>query len=338
MTEPSSSQDDARRGSDVVPTIVPIMMSARSGSSVVAHAVQRLGADFGDRLRAPKPKNPKGFFEDRDIRRLSKVLHRAVGGRSRFSLVPEARWDDPALVRLEDEAVTLLRSRFGGAQCWGFKNGRILRYLPFWERVLARLDGDVRYVFATRNPLAAAVSRDRARAVKLMGRGGGVALNLYQWLVEVLPYFERLRGRSLLVVDFDRLVADPSGQMRRLSGYLGFGWNADQAESAQGFAEEFLSTGLRHHRYGLAELEADPRVPRLAAEAYCWLDGLAGDRVAPADEALWSAWTALRGALWEWAPLLDFAGESEQALWRAQIDPLSPLALLGRRLRQRFGR
>ncbi len=312
--------------------IVPVMMSSRSGSSVVAHGVQTLGIDFGAQLRAPKAKNPLGFFEDRDVLRLSKRAHRLLAGRARLALVPDERWSSPQLAALEDEMVALLTSRFHGIERWGFKNGRILRFLPFWQRVLERLGGDVRYVFATRNPLASAESRVRGRRRKTMDRSGGVAINLYQWLCEVVPFFHRLEGKPLLVVDFDAVVAEPAGQLERLAAFLGLEWTEARARAAANFASGFLNEDLRHHRHPIAELGADPRVPAAVVTMYRWLHGLASDTVAPDDPALWASMSELSGELKVLAPLIDFAGSTEQALWRAQLNPFSPLPLLARRL------
>lgn len=314
--------------------IVPVMMSGRSGSSVIAHAVQELDVDFGDRLRRPKAKNPKGFFEDRDVRAVSKRLHRLLGGRARLGLVADERWQDPALRELEQETAALLARRFASRPRWGFKNGRILRYLPFWLAVLQQLQGQRRFVFAVRNPLAAAQSRDRTRAGKWMDRGGGVAINLYQWLVEVLPYFHLLRDQPLLLVDFDRLAAEPLPQLKRIASFLDLPWSPARETAAERFAGSFLSQGLRHHQHDLQQLEADPRVPRLAVDSFRWLNALAADRVSPDDPALWEGWASLREQLLELGPLLDFAGATEQALWQAQLDPLSPLRLLLRSLRR----
>lgn len=312
--------------------IVPVMMSSRSGSSVVAHGVQTLGIEFGAELRAPKAKNPLGFFEDRDVLRLSKRVHRLLAGRARLALVPEQRWSAPELAGLEDEMVALLASRFRSVARWGFKNGRILRFLPFWERVLARLDGDVRYVFATRNPLASAESRVRGRARKTMDRGGGVAINLYQWLCEVVPFFHRLQGKPLLVVDFDAIVTEPEGQLERLAAFLDLAWTPERERAVAGFTTGFLNEDLRHHRHPVDELSADPRVPAAAVTMYRWLHGLACDTVTTDDSALWSSMAELSGELQALAPLIDFAGSTEQALWRAQQNPFSPLLLLARRL------
>lgn len=310
------------------------MMSARSGSSVIAHAVQVLGVDLGDRLRSPHVKNPRGFFEDRDVLELSRRLRDALGCRARMCLVAAERWDCPDVKRLEGEAAELLQRRFGRVDLWGFKNGRILRFLPFWQRVLARLRGEQRYVYAIRNPLAAAASRDRTRSTELRQYGGGVEINYYEWLTEVLPHFDRLRDTPLLVVDFDRLAAEPLPQLARIAQFLDLPWTPAREAAAARFAGSFLTEGLRHHRYRLDELLQDPHVPGLMRDTYPWLDALAGDQAMQSDPKLWSDWSRLQARLAELVPLLNYAGATELALWRAQLNPLTPLGLLGRRLRR----
>jgi len=316
--------------------IVPILMSARSGSSVTAHAVQVLGVDLGPALRVPKAKNPLGFFEDRDVLQLSRRLRDALGCRARMSRPAADSWDSEAVRHLEDEAVALLRGRFGSSALWGFKNGRILRFLPFWQRVLSRLDGEVRYVLATRNPLAAALSRERGRRAKLTPNRGGVELNLFEWLTEVLPWFDRLATAPLLVVDFDRITGEPLPQLQRIASFLDLDWSPERDQAAAGFAQRFVADGLRHHRCSLDELMQDPRVPGLVRDSYRWLDALAGDTRPASDPALWADWPRLNQQLAQFGPLLDAAGDTEQALWQAQLDPLSPLKLLGRGLRGRL--
>ncbi|MFU8816486.1 MAG: sulfotransferase family protein, partial [Pseudomonadales bacterium] len=301
----------------VAPRAVVVLTSARSGSSVTTHALQVLGVDLGDRLRKAAGKNPKGFFEDSEIIALSRRLRKHLIGGRRLALVPDARWQHPRVAALEDEAVTLLRRRFGESPIWGFKTGRTLRFLPFWERVLERCGVETQYVVALRNPMASATSRREARQARFLDQDPGVALNVFQWLVEIVPYFERLRGRPFVVVEFDQLTAHPRAQLERLAQRLQL---TTAADAYADFAGTFLDDGLRHQRHDVAHLDTSPLVHPLARDAYHWLHAFACDTLTADDAAVWADWSRIRQELLALAPLLN--------------GPTPFLAALGNRLRR----
>ena len=142
---------------DSRPCAVVVLGAGRSGTSAVTRGLAALGVDLGDRLRRGWGKNPTGFFEDRDILALNQRLKRALDIRGdSVRLIDDAAWDAPALTALRAEAVECLRARFGGNPLWGYKYGRTLRFLPFWEAVHEALDLDVRYVLALRERLPVA--------------------------------------------------------------------------------------------------------------------------------------------------------------------------------------
>ncbi len=299
---------------------VVVLGAGRSGTSAVTRGLAALGVDLGDRLRRGWGKNPTGFFEDRDILALNRRLKRALGVRGdSVRLIDAAAWDDPALAALRAEAVETLRARFGGKPLWGYKYGRTLRFLPFWEAVHEALDLDVRYVLALRNPLSVAASRG-----KLDPRRGRQQKSDLEWLVNVVPYFRRARSRPLVAVDFDALLADPEGQLARITEGLDLP-PADAGNIAV-YAEEFLLPGMRHSRFTADDLAA--RADPLVHDAYRWLHGLASDAVTIHDGALWEDWARIERALAAMAGALDQIDHVEGELRRAKRHPLGALQAL----------
>ncbi|MFP6730775.1 MAG: hypothetical protein VCD50_11515 [Alphaproteobacteria bacterium] len=296
---------------------VVVLGAGRSGTSAATRGLAAVGVDLGDRLRAGWGKNPTGFFEDRDILALNQRLKRILGVRGdSVRLIEPEEWDRPEVVAHRAEAVDTLKRRFGGSPLWGYKYGRTLRFLPFWEAVHEALDLDVRYLLALRNPLSVAASRG-----KLDSRRGRQQKSDLEWLVNIVPYFRRARTRPLVAVDFDSLLAAPEVQLARITEQLALP-PADPAEIAA-YAQAFLRPGMRHSRFTADDLEgaADP----LVYDAYRWLHGLASDALTRDDETLWQDWARIEGALDAMRGALNQLDHVEDELRAAKRHPLGAL-------------
>ena len=116
---------------------------------------------------------------------------------------------------LQEEALDVIRRRFGASPLWGYKYGRTLRLLPFWQAVFQAAGIEVRYLVALRNPLSVARSRGQ-----LEPRRGTQEKSDLEWLVNVVPYFREVRRWPFVVVDFDLLMAEPRGQLERVARAL----------------------------------------------------------------------------------------------------------------------
>ena len=111
----------------------------RSGTSALARGLQMLGVYLGNDFLSPKPDNPTGYWEDRNIFELNERLLAVFGLKwEDVALIDDARWDEPEVEALRAEAVEYLRSQFVSHPLWGFKDPRTIRLLPFWHSVLRR--------------------------------------------------------------------------------------------------------------------------------------------------------------------------------------------------------
>lgn len=332
----AGAEPRARHGADEASDAcaVVVLGAGRSGTSAITRGVQALGVDLGDRLRAGRGKNPTGFFEDRDLLAINKRLKRELGitGESVVLIDPE-RWQAPGVRRLRQEAVATIRRRFGGSALWGYKYGRTLRLLPFWDAVFDELDADVRYVVALRNPLS--VARSRARLDP--SRGTQEKSDL-EWLVNVVPYFREVGKRPFVVVDYDAVMRDPAGQLERIAGVLRLPEHPQRAAGIRAYADTFLEGRLRHTRFTLQDLDADPRVHPLVRDAYRWLHRLACDAIDADSPELWHDWARIEQGTFELAPLLRHIDRIQVDLRRAQRHPFGPLQALPRLWRTLRGR
>lgn len=314
------------------PCAVVVLGAGRSGTSAITRGVQAIGVELGDDLRPGGGKNPTGFFEDQELLAINKRLKRLLGIRGdSVSLIEAEQWKTPAVRALQAEAVEAIRRRFGRYDLWGYKYGRTLRLLPFWLEVYEALDLDVRYVVALRNPIS--VARSRA---KLEPRRGTQAKSDLEWLVNVVPYFRSIRERPFVVVDYDRVMEDPVGQLTRMSTRLGLPLTDRTRASIQEYAREFLRPDMRHSRFTAQDLQSDERVNRLTREAYGWLDRLAADEIATDDPNFWQAWERIERQVSDLGPILQHMDQVEKDFRHAQRNPLGPLQLapmLWRKLR-----
>jgi len=187
--------------------------------------------------------------------------------------------------------------------------------------LLPRMGIEPSFAFAYRNPLSVARSRERLSPFR-----GRLEHNNLEWLVNVVPYFRRLRGYPLAVVDYDRLVTDPAAQMERLAERLALPLTTESRAGIDAFAREFLSRELRHTQFTDDDLERDERLHPLVRRAALLLSALARDEISVADPALWRQWQEIETELWSLAPLLRLIDHLQQELRRARWwDVVTPL-------------
>jgi hypothetical protein len=298
---------------------VTVLGAGRSGTSAITRALPAIGIELGNNIRRARGKNPTGFWEDRDLLSLNKQLKRALGIRGdSVRLIEDEEWRQPTLRAIHDRAVEMIRRRFGPTPRWGYKYGRTLRLLPFWLEVFGTLGLELRYVVALRNPLSVARSRGQ-----LDQRRGTQEKSDLEWLVNVVPYFQLVRGRNLVTVDYDLLVADPAVQLERMAERLGVA--LDSRDGIREYCEEFLRPGMRHSRFTVEELAADQRIHPLVRRAYGGLYRLATDEISTTDAAFWQEWGELTRELDALKPLLIHIDRVQADLLRAQRSLLGPL-------------
>jgi len=301
-----------------------VVGAGRSGTSVITRALAALDIELGDKLKPATRKNPRGFFEDRDLLEVMSRLRECAGFKrsgAGVGIVPDSALEGPAVEAIFQDAVRVIQTRFGRSPRWGFKAGGLLCFLPFWERVFATLEQDVRYVLALRNPLSVARSRQ-----KVSRRRGQQINSDLEFLARVVPRFRQAAARPLVVVDFDRLMAGPRRELERMCRQLGLELTPARRRGIETYAGEFLSGGLRHHDLGEAELHASTQVHPLARAAYLLLAAVARDERSLADDDFWAEWTRIEREHAGLAPVLDHIDALEAEL-RASRQGLAGLPL-----------
>jgi hypothetical protein len=303
--------------------VIFVIGAGRSGTSTVTRALIALGVDLGNKFKRASRKNPTGFFEDAELLKLSKQVRRKIGVRAdSVRLIDATELQGPDMAPLRERASSIIQQRFGHCPIWGFKYGRTLRILPFWEPVLRELNIEPAFLIALRNPLS--VARSRA---KLDPRRGLQEASDLEWLVSIVPYLRRTRGHRLAVVDYDELMDHPVAQLERIARQLDLPAESAGAAQVRSYAERFLDPGLRHSRFDDAALDQASELNPLVRDAYRLLRTLAtGQR--EADEAFWHDWERIEQGVADLAPVLRLLDRRENERRRAILSPWGPFQAL----------
>ena len=301
-----------------------ILGAGRSGTSTVTRALQALGVYLGRSFRRPVRKNPHGNYEERHLLQLSKAVRRALGLRAEsVRLLEEEDWQTPELRRLQLRAASVIDREFSGHDLWAFKYGSTGRILPFWLDLLPRLGIEPAFVLAYRNPLSVANSRSRLNRFR-----GRQEQNNLEWLVNVVPYFERVKDFRAQVVDYDRLLSDPDGQLLRLARGLDLPISAEVRAGIELFSREFIRPDWRHTHYTDEDLASDGRIHHLVRRAAALLSALSRDELTMDDPALWREWHDIERELNQMAPILRVIDSLQTDVRRARWwDVATPLRI-----------
>jgi hypothetical protein len=247
----------------------------RSGTSFTAYALQLLGVSLGDvdRMMAPGPDNPAGYWENRDIKELNDEVLSRLGGS--WDQPPALRlgWEqDPRLDPLRARGSQLLDDAFGTTRAGliGCKDPRISLLLPFWRTVtpitttivMVRAPAEVAASLRVRNGIEA----PQAALLWLRYLFAATADDPGHLLVRHEDFFEDLPGTLNAVAAHLRLPApgrDVEGEARR---YLDPSLRHHVAPAADDSNPLVALAGAVWNR-GSVDLKAFPRV---VAEAIRW--------------------------------------------------------------------
>jgi len=147
-----------------------------------------------------------------------------------------------------------------------------------------------------------------------------------------------VRNRNLVIVDYDKLMENPTAQLERLATRLDLPLTDQIQQEIHSFVNSFLKRGLQHTRFSIDELKSTKKINVLVRDAYYWLDRLAGDEIQPTTPELWDAWDKINSGVSALGPLLARLDTLNRELRHAQWNPLSPIPAawnLARRLIRR---
>ncbi len=185
----------------------------RSGTSMLAHLMVKLGYDIGKNRLRPGPGNPSGFFENKPIMIFNDKLLRSMNTTWRDSCHIE-----PELLRsrisdvISSELVSILEDQFSGQARCLVKDPRMCRLMPFWTAILGTIGiKKIRCLLPIRHPMNVARSL-QARDKFTVPRG------LLLWIQNVLAAERDTREHVRMVTIYDDVLSGIS--VSALAGFL----------------------------------------------------------------------------------------------------------------------
>ncbi|SJZ89772.1 hypothetical protein SAMN02745119_01956 [Trichlorobacter thiogenes] len=243
--------------------IIVVLGMHRSGTSMVTCGLNALGVALGDRLNPPAAgDNDKGFFEDLDVLELNIQMLQTLKIDWHY-LTPVESIDIDILNNhgFFSKAVELLRYKTADFPVWGFKDPRVAKLIPFWNRVFAHCGFDVGYVLAIRNPLSVVKSllkRDKFNPEK----------SYLLWLGHVLSSLLHSKNYRRTLIDFDSFIQYPQKNLEQISSRLDLSINPHIVKE---YLNDFLDESLRHSVFSVNDLAIDQACPPLVRELYASL-------------------------------------------------------------------
>jgi hypothetical protein len=244
----------------------------RSGTSVIAGALQFLGVSLGDpaRMLRPGSDNPKGYFEIRALQELDDELLAYLGGAWDQPPVLEPGWEHTkGLDAFRKRAAEILQDSFGPCAAWppviAWKDPRCSLLLPFWRTVTPIANT----IVVVRDPVEVAASLG-ARGYQV---GAVQAASL--WLRYLFAATADDPGHML--VRHSDIFDDLPGTLARLARHLDLAAPDAAAEAA---VRDHLDAGLRHH--DAASVAPDVENPLLDLASVVWNGGAVDLDLVPA--------------------------------------------------------
>lgn len=137
---------------------VVVLGSGRSGTSVLARAINIIGVDLGSGFIKTNHTNPKGFFEDKKIVN----THKKIASRLKKRPFPKDFHNFYEIQPFRDELKNHVKESFSDKDVWGWKDPRNNEFLEMWKDILKELDTEGNYLIIIRNPIDVVASYKRA--------------------------------------------------------------------------------------------------------------------------------------------------------------------------------
>ena len=254
----------------------------RSGTSAMARILSLAGGSLPEQVIRPGPDNPLGFWEPAEMVALNDAILASVG----------SRWDDvfghrvgPAVWDRRAEhmqsARAFIASNYEGDEAAILKDPRASLMTRFWDEALRKEGRSPVYIIMVRHPLEVAAS--------VAARGdASEATAVLAWAAYMLAVERDTRGLTRIFVDYNDLLSDWRGVLRRVEAISGMVRKAD----ADADIDAFLSSDHRHHHLTDRDLSARTDLWEGSAVVLGWMRAAAAG-VEPVPDIVQEALTDL---------------------------------------------
>jgi hypothetical protein len=169
-----------KKGKEMNKSIIVLGMH-RSGTSLIAGILQRLGVYMGSVFRIPDEHNKDGYFEDLDWRCFNNWVLRTAGGTWYDPPSNQAIWDATKRLSLILGMLIRMKDEQG---LWGFKDPRTCLTVAALHGVSLRMTAP-RYIFVTRT------KNDIIRSLQIRAKKRGYYETGAHWEALTNAYLDR---------------------------------------------------------------------------------------------------------------------------------------------------
>jgi hypothetical protein len=211
----------------------------RSGTSVWAGVLSKVGLQLPKRLLGPNEFNKKGYFEPEAIIRAHDRFFAELG-RNWSSVHPlkDEELGNRRSDALVQELCDIVRDDFEAGNPWVIKDPRICILMPVWKRVLREIEAEPRIVMPVRAPSQVARSLSSRDSIS-------VDHGYFLWLRHVLDAERHSRGLDRAFIDTDALTTDWRATLGSLDGTLRLGLT-ERIEPAGTEVDSFIDLDMIH--------------------------------------------------------------------------------------------
>jgi hypothetical protein len=201
-----------------LPMVVAVAGPARSGSSCIAGIIHFLGVAMGEHMLKPNRANPKGFFEDRGLRKICKRRQKGLSS--------------PECVRM---LIDWAQNRCRGRDVIGGKFGELCNMVPEMASAWPRL----KIIVPERDPAESLQSLQRVRMKRRWSTERKMAWNVDRCAKRDIDL--AALGIVPLRLPYHEVLADPRAAVRKIIDFLAIAPTDAQIEKAVAFVSPELA-------------------------------------------------------------------------------------------------
>ena len=240
--------------------LVVVLGMHRSGTSVITKALECVGVELGNNLmEAAIGDNDLGFFEDLEIVNFNDELL-AECNKKWYSTETIQGYDVENLIRrgFLIRAVEMMRRKLMNKKCFGYKDPRSAKLLPFWSKVYEAAKFDTYFILALRNPL---------NVVRSLQQRDGIECGhaYYLWADYITSSLTFLKNKKFIAIDYDHILDSPREVISQISEFLHMRINLGASDI---YEQQIIKKSLRHWSFIDSDLAFDNSVPHIVHDIY----------------------------------------------------------------------
>ncbi len=192
----------------------------RSGTSLTAAFLQKIGLDLGDNLLKGNYWNPKGYFEDIDFVEFQRTVLQTCSPSDETGF-PDWGWteseklDSQKLNNYKEPGKQLVKSRSNHSELWGWKDPRTSLMLDFWNEIIP----NACYLFVYRYPWDVTDSILRLN-LPFFSQNPESCLKIWKFYNRHILEFYKSHNNQCLLVNLNTLLTSPSKVLELLKTKL----------------------------------------------------------------------------------------------------------------------